>query len=223
MAKKTGVILALGVGGLLLAAVARAQEKKPETVPPSPSQPTVPPPEIGTVTVEKCVRTKPGDGKKNKRTAEVKAWQKCLIASGCLPAGSDDGDHGPLTEAASKKYEASNGKCASPATVAVAPETGSATYSLDRQYTLDGEPRAENAIRTAAGEVPQDEESVKQFLISAAEAHYAADPVQRAGEYTIRRQLKGKTSSIWSAVKGNPQIVTPGGAGGGGGGGDLIA
>lgn len=106
--KKTGLVLLVGLaglGGLLIAATAGASEKKPEDKKPEPSpskpEPVSPPPAPGP-----CVRTQPGDGKKNGKAAQVKAWQKCLIDAGCLPKGSDDGDHGPLTEAASKRFEA---------------------------------------------------------------------------------------------------------------------
>jgi hypothetical protein len=103
MAKKTGLVL-VGLAGVLIAATAGAFEKEKKPTEPSPSQPKPAPGTQGPVT--ECVRTSPGDGPKNGKAAAVKAWQRCLINAGCLPAGTDDGEHGPQTEAASKNFEA---------------------------------------------------------------------------------------------------------------------
>jgi len=122
MAKKTGLVLAVGAAALLLVAAAGAEEKpaekKPEPKPPEPSKPEKP------VEPGACVRTNPGDGPGNGKKAAVLAWQNCLIAAGCLAKGQNDGEHGPITEAASKAYEASGGKCTS---VAVLPAGGGAS------------------------------------------------------------------------------------------------
>jgi peptidoglycan hydrolase-like protein with peptidoglycan-binding domain len=106
-----GFALLIGAGLLFYASSSKAE---PKTEPKKDEPKPLP---------KSCVRTFPGDGPGNGKEAAVRAWQECLVASGCLASDQVDGKHGPMTEKASKAYEASGGKCSSPVGPAVGPAT----------------------------------------------------------------------------------------------------
>lgn len=205
MAKGAGLVL-VGVAGIVLLASAAsgAEPEKKGTKPPEP-KPPAPPSGI------KCERTQPGDGKKNGRAEAVKAWQQCLISSGCLRSGEDDGEHGPRTEAASKAYEASGGKCASPASPppSLAPPSPAELGSKNATYTLSANllrPSGEQAYVTiaqtklAAPFGKADEVKAIENLALLADKYNSEEVYggSRDGEYSIARQIaKGKKETVW--------------------------
>lgn len=146
-----GGLALLGIGALLLfATTAGAEEKKKEE--PKRDEPKPPPP----LPSASCVRTQPGDGPANGKEAAVRAWQKCLIDSGCLSADGLDGKHGPMTEGASKLYEASGGKgCSSP----YQPPSGGGGGVKTSTYRLDitDKPAGKSAKKMSGTPVVQNE------------------------------------------------------------------
>lgn len=117
-ANRNAMILGVAlIGGVLLYSLTSSAEteKKPEL-----------PPE------EKAKRTKLGD-----KGEAVKAWQRVLIAAGCLAAGEDDGIHGEVTEQASVNYAA--GKCTTPLSSkkAAAPKVTDRYWYLTNQQTTN--------------------------------------------------------------------------------------
>lgn len=206
MAKKTGILILAGIGALLLASSAGAEEEKPsappgpEPLPPGPGPlppgPGPLPPAVG------CVRTSPGD-----KGESVLAWQRCLIAAGCLAAGQDDGIHGPVTESASRNYEESDGNCAPTTGVAL---KGAASYELGRSYALDGAPQFEVINTFAVSDVSAEEDAdIQATMKEQAEGYYQKDPQRNAGVYQIARQNQGSRAIVWQKTYGNPNLSSP--------------
>jgi hypothetical protein len=168
-AAKSGLAL-LGIGALLL--LAGGAQASPTPAP----KPAPLPPKPG----DKCERTQPGDGKGNGKEAAVRAWQKCLVDSGCLAPDGIDGQHGPMTEAASKAYEANGGKCQSPVKP---PGGGGSVATKQTSYRL--------VAQTAPGGVPKSEQ------LGAVEL---ASPVKKADEKQVLSAFSGQADNYFGST-----------------------
>lgn len=198
--KAAGGLVLLGIGALLFASSSGASEKKSEPAPPGPGP--------GPLPAARCVRTQPGDGKGNGKEAAVRAWQKCLVESGCLASDAIDGQHGPITEGASKLYEATGGKCDDPyqppkgggggGKPAIADQ--SVSFSLER---FDASKQSNDVLEFVVyKKKPSAAQETKAVDSLKAKALAASATVP--GTYAIGREdLKGK-KGVWSEYLGAP-------------------
>lgn len=199
-----GGLALLGIGALLLfATTAGAEEKKKEPAP-GPGPKPLP-------SSDKCVRTQPGDGPGNGKEAEVRAWQKCLIASGCLAADGLDGKHGPTTEGASKLYEATGGKCDTPyqppksGGVKPAIADQSVTFSLER---FDASKQSNDVLEFVVyKKKPSAAQESKAIDSLKAKALAASSSVP--GTYAIGREDSAGKKGVWSEYLGAPPPQKP--------------
>lgn len=201
--KAAGGLVLLGIGALLFASSSGASEKKSEPAPPGPGP--------GPLPRAKCVRTQPGDGPGNGKEAAVRAWQKCLIDSGCLAPDGLDGKHDVITEGASKLYEASGGKCDAPYQ---APKGGgvkpsvadqSVSFSLER---FDASKQSNDVLefvvykkKPTAAQESKAVDSLKAKALAAS----ASVP----GTYAIGREDSKGKKGVWSEYLGAPSPQNP--------------